>query len=256
MGIFNWILPFGQVFIYVYYIIGFEDIMALVTVVMGLVSFDVSSLASGTGSNPITGLTTAFEALGKKLSWGIPGGIFISVCLNTSVSWWVMIYHTGSDAALTRIRDDPNNTQMDMYWQTVMGFFYSWWIIGWAMPLLMAMEWILGAAGDETKYTIYHYILILGTAGFWLMTAIVNTWAWSTMQWGWAELMILRSYMNVAIENGEIDSSCYYADEGCVPGAPASAFLEENEDNDEFDVPEDDSWNVMSAVTENGISFH
>lgn len=115
-----------------------------------------------------------------------------------------MIYHTGTTLALWEIQFDQSNTQLHAYWVTVKGFFYSWWIIGWAMPLMMTLDWIMYNT-DGSKSTTWHYILILGTWGFWLMTAIVNTWAYSTMQWGWEELMILRSYMHVAIANGEID---------------------------------------------------
>lgn len=135
-----------------------------------------------------------------------------------------MIYHTGSGLALWEIRFDQSNTQLHAYWATVKGFFYAWWIIGWAMPVLMTFDWILYNA-DGSKSTTYHYILILGTWAFWLMTAIVNTWSYTTMQWGWEELMILRSYMNVAIENGEIDIYCSYYDEGCVPGGAVSDDL-------------------------------
>lgn len=255
MGIFNWFLPFIQLFIYVYFIVGITDLMNLITTVMSIASFDPTAVGA---VSPVAGLEAGLKTFTTKLSWGIPAGLVLAIFLNTSTSWWVMIYHTGTGLALDEIRFDQSNTQMHMYWVTVKGFFYSWWILGWAPALLMTMEWILATAGDATKYTTYHYILILGTWGFWLMTAIVNTWAYSTMQWGWEELMILRSYMNVAIENGEIDIYCSYYDEGCVPGAPAlaSASAAEANDDDDLDVPEDDSWNVMSAVAGNGVSFH
>lgn len=108
-------------------VVGTKTFMDLIGGIVGLASGNVSS-----------SLTDALTSFVNSFSLYILGALIVSTFLNTSTSWWVMIYHTTSESS--------SDTGVQAYYRTCKDFFYAQWIVGILIPGAMTLHYILEKA--------------------------------------------------------------------------------------------------------------
>lgn len=122
------------------------------------------------GSDPLAGisnLTTTLTELTKKFTAMLPASLLISSILNSSVTFWPMVYY--------RAKYELDPARVGAYYSTCEAFFYSWWIIGWLPTALAVMDLALPAPFGSGTLGMWNGLLIFYTGGEWLLTVIVLT---------------------------------------------------------------------------------
>lgn len=123
---------------------------------------------SSVGADPLAGignLTSTLSELTKKFTVMLPAGLIISSILNSSVTFWPMIYY--------RAKYELDPARVGAFYSTCEAFFYSWWIIGWLPTALSVMDILIAAPFGSGTMGMWNGMLIFYTAGEWLLTVVV-----------------------------------------------------------------------------------
>lgn len=150
-------MVWAKYFVYFY---GVLDVASIFASVMGAVG--------SVGADPLAGissLTTTLTEITKKFTALLPAGLLISSILNSSVTFWPMIYY--------RAKYELDPARVGAFYSTCEAFFYSWWIIGWLPTALSVADILMPAPFGSGTLTMWNGILIFYTAGEWLITCIV-----------------------------------------------------------------------------------
>jgi len=127
-------------------------------------------VAGAVASDPMAGiasLTTTLTEITKSFSAMFPASLLISSILNSSVTFWPLVYY--------RAKYELDPARLGAFYSVCEAFFYSWWIIGWLPTALAVMDLVLEAPYGSGKLDMWSGLLIFYTGGEWLITCIVLT---------------------------------------------------------------------------------
>jgi len=159
LSIINWVTVWGKYFIYFY---GVLQVTAIIDKVMS-----VAGAASADPLAAIGGLTSTLSEITKAFSAMLPASLLISSILNSSVTFWPMVYY--------RAKYELDPARLGAFYSVCEAFFYSWWIIGWLPTALAIMDLVMEAPIGTGTLGMWNGLLIFYTAGEWLLTCVVLT---------------------------------------------------------------------------------
>jgi len=167
----NWIAQFGKYFVYFWFVLGLEEIIATVTGAATTVSggIDTSSVASATaGANAFAGLADTFTKLLAKFSVIIPLGLFMGTMLNSALTFWPMVAY--------RSKYELDARSLGYFYSSCQAFYYSWLVVGWLPAVMFMLDGILAAPLGTGSFSGWNLNLFIIEVGLWGLTVIVLSW--------------------------------------------------------------------------------
>lgn len=171
LAMLNWIAQFGKYFVYFWFVLGLEEIIATL---MGAVStvtggVDTSSVASATaGANAFAGLASTFTKLLAKFTVIIPAGLFVGTMLNSALTFWPMIAY--------RSKYELDAKSLGYFYSSCQAFYYGWLILGWAPTVMFMLDGILAAPFGTGSFGGWGLNLFIIEASLYALTTIVLSW--------------------------------------------------------------------------------
>jgi hypothetical protein len=152
LNILNFVCIFGKWFVYIYWILGYEEYVSLIETFTSLSMDNVSDLA------------TKINDFGKNFYWPIPAGLFIGMMIVGLACFYPLVHYSAIGVAY-----EPRvSAEMAAY----NGFYWAWILIGWLEPGLYVLDLFLGAGwkgfGSGSASTWF----ILGSSALYVISMV------------------------------------------------------------------------------------
>jgi len=94
MAMVNWLMQFFKYFVYFWWVLDLQGIVATVTGALGVVTGGVDTTSAESamaGASAFAGLASTFTKLLTKFTALLPLGLFVGTMLNSALTFWPMI---------------------------------------------------------------------------------------------------------------------------------------------------------------------